>query len=687
MMNIVKSRQESYLRFTVALLLAVLLVVLWSSLAWIHSQSVNRKIENSFRQTDTLALLFAQQTTSTFHNVDHALLVVRKIWINHSAEMPDEINAYKDFLGEVILQIGIVDAQGVLVYSSLGIPKVPTFLGDREHYKVHQGSLDDKLYVSRPLQGRVSDKWSIQLSRPIFKNSQFVGVVVISVNPDFFVNLYAKTGLGNDGLATMVRDSGEVMLRSSKQSQYVGNIIKPSPYADPGAPMQGSFRRSSQTDGIERLYSYARLPDYGLSVLIGSSIDELLAPVHQQLRQMLLMASAVTLLMLFLGYKLLGTTRLKEQALQALFENKVRLRASHELLEKLSQHVPGMIYQYRLFADGRSTVPYVSQGIQNAYGITAKRVQEDANALFDLLHPDDKQALKASIAESARTLQPWQHEYRVHVPHRGTRWLWGHAQPEKLDDGSTLWHGFVSDITDRKVQEADLHAVQKELETFSYSVSHDLRSPLNTIDGFSQLLGKKLADSDNEKALYFLSRIRGGVAQMERLITDLLALAQVTRTQIQHAPVNLSTLASRIIADLQARHPVSKPLVTIEAGLLAHGDAGLLQVVLENLLDNAWKYSSKQAEACISFGQKRDAQGHTVFFVQDNGAGFDMAHAENLFQPFQRLHGVGDFPGTGIGLATVKRVIVRHGGRIWAESAPALGATFFFMLPSAPEAI
>jgi K+-sensing histidine kinase KdpD len=128
----------------------------------------------------------------------------------------------------------------------------------------------------------------------------------------------------------------------------------------------------------------------------------------------------------------------------------------------------------------------------------------------------------------------------------------------------------------------------------SYAVSHDLRSPLKTIDGFSHLLGKKLAGSDNEKALYFLSRIQSGVAQMARLIADLLALAQVTRTQIQHAPVNLSTLAGSIIADLQVRHPASKPVVNIEAGLLAHGDAGLLQVVLENLLDNAWKYSSKQ---------------------------------------------------------------------------------------------
>jgi signal transduction histidine kinase len=671
----------------VALLLAGLLAVLWSSVAWNHAHSENREIEDSLLRTNTLALLFAQHTTATFRGVDHALLELRKIWIDHPTELQEKVKSYSDFLGEVILQIGIIDAQGLLSYSSLGMPKAPSFLGDREHFKVHQAGLQDKLFVSRPLKGRVSGKWSIQLSRPIFDKGQFAGVMVISVNPDYFVNFYDKVGLGNDGVATMVRDSGEVMVRSSKQDLYVGQIIKPSPYTDPGAPLQGNFRRRSQTDGVERLSSYVRLPDYGLRVIIGPSVDEMLASVHQQQRQILLTASAVTLLTLLMGWKLLGTMRLKEEAQQALSESKAHLHASHELLEKLSTHVPGMIYQYRLFADGHSTVPYASHGIQDAYGVTPTQVRENAKALLVNLHPDDQQAIDASIAESARTLQPWQHEYRVNLPHRGLRWLASHAQPEKLDDGSTLWHGFVSDITDIKNNEAALLAANRELETFSYTVSHDLRSPLNTIDGFSQLLAKRLTGSDNEKALYFLSRIRGGAAQMERLIADLLVLAQVARTQMRHEPVNLSALASSIMEDLQARQPERKTTVNIEAGLQTNGDAGLLRVALENLLGNAWKYSSRQAEARISIGQKLDAAGNTVFFVQDDGAGFDMAHAEKLFQPFQRLHGVAEFPGTGIGLATVNRIIVRHGGRIWAESAPDLGATFFFTLPTVPVVV
>ena len=674
-------RKKSSLQFQVALLLAGLLGVLWSSVAWNHVYSENRQIDNTLRQTDALALLFAQHTTAAFRSADHALLKLRKISISRPAELQEEVKAYSDFLGELILQVAIIDARGLLSYSSLGLPKTPSFLGDREHFQVHQGSLQDNLFVSRPLKGRVSSKWSIQLSRPIFDKGRFAGVMVISVNPDYFVNFYDKADLGNDGIATMVRDTGDVMLRSSKQDQYVGKIIKPTPYADTDAPQQGNFRRRSQTDGVERLYSYVRLSDYGLSVIIGPSVDEILASVHLQQRQILMVASVVTLLTLLLGWKLLGTIRRNEQAQKALSESEANLRASHELLEKLSQHVPGMLYQYRLFADGHSTVPFASQGTLNTYGVTLTQIRENSKTMLVNLHPDDQQAVISSIAESARTLQPWQHEFRLNHPHRGLRWLASHSQPEKLDDGSTLWHGFISDITDIKNHEAALLAVNQELETFSYTVSHDLRSPLSTIDGFSQLLAKKLNGSDNEKALYFLSRIRGGAAQMERLIADLLLLAQVVRTQMQYEPVNLSALASSIIEDLQSRHPERKTTVNIEADLQTHGDAGLLRVALENLLNNAWKYTSKLAEAQISICQKLDAAGSTIFLVQDNGAGFDMAHAEKLFQPFQRLHGVVDFPGTGIGLATVSRIIVRHGGRIWTESAPDQGATFFFSLP------
>ena len=674
--------QKSYVRHKIALLLAALVAVLWSSLVWSYIYAEKREIKDFHRQTATLALLFAKHATATFRGIDYALLDLRNTWLRHPGELKDEVKTYKDFLSVEILQIAIIDAQGWLVYSNLGLPKKPSFLGDREHFKVHQGSLQDKLFVSRPVKGRVSGKWSIQLTRPIFDKGQFAGVIVISVDPHYFVNFYEDANLDASGVATMVRDTGEIMVRSSDLDKYLGKIVKPSPYADPGAPLRGSFRRRSQTDGVERFFSYVRLPEYGLNVVIGSSVVDVLAQLHSQQGQTLLAASGGTLLTLFMAWQLLSTLKRKEAMQQALAESKVRLRASHDLFEKLSQHVPGMIYQYQLFTDGHSTLPYVSNGIQTIYGLTPAQVRDTSGPMLAYLHPDDCDAMAASVAESARTLQVWRQEYRVNLPERGLRWLMGTAQPEKLDDGSTLWHGFISDITESKAMETALRTANRELEAFSYSASHDLRSPLSTIEGFSALLAKNLAGSDNPKALHYLTRIQASAMHMARLIGDLMALAQVGRKPMLQGPVDLSALADDILANLQARQPERQVTLHIEAGLQTQGDAGLLRVVLENLLGNAWKYSAKQPEAEISMSQRLDKAGQPVFCVGDNGAGFDMAHADKLFEPFQRLHAAAEFEGTGVGLATVSRVIVRHGGSIWAESTPGLGTAFFFTLPA-----
>jgi light-regulated signal transduction histidine kinase (bacteriophytochrome) len=245
--------------------------------------------------------------------------------------------------------------------------------------------------------------------------------------------------------------------------------------------------------------------------------------------------------------------------------------------------------------------------------------------------------------------------------------------------------GIDADITEIKAIEAALRLSNQELEAFSYSVSHDLRAPLNTVDGFSRLLAKQLAqqlegDAD-AKVRHYLARIQAGVAQMGQLIEDLLSLSQVTRARLHTERVDLSLMARSLLDEWQTRQPERQVTVTVEGGLQAQGDRPLVRIVMENLLANAWKFTSQTAQAHISVGQTFDAAGLPVFFVKDNGAGFDMAYSDKLFDPFQRLHAASEFSGTGIGLATVSRVIKRHGGHIWADSAPACGATFFFTLP------
>jgi light-regulated signal transduction histidine kinase (bacteriophytochrome) len=226
----------------------------------------------------------------------------------------------------------------------------------------------------------------------------------------------------------------------------------------------------------------------------------------------------------------------------------------------------------------------------------------------------------------------------------------------------------------------ELKAVNSELEAFSYSVSHDLRAPLRSIDGFSQALledyGGRLDDTGQD----FISRIRAATQRMGNLIDDLLTLSRVTRSSIRMESVNLSQLARRIATELQQGCPERRVEFEIAPDLRAYGDTHLLQVVLENLLNNAWKFTAKQSQPIVTVGQSQSDNGSPIYFVRDNGAGFDMAYVDKLFSPFQRLHGMQDFPGNGIGLATVQRIIHRHGGRVWAEGVIDRGATFYFTL-------
>jgi DNA-binding response OmpR family regulator len=231
----------------------------------------------------------------------------------------------------------------------------------------------------------------------------------------------------------------------------------------------------------------------------------------------------------------------------------------------------------------------------------------------------------------------------------------------------------------------ELERTNKELEAFSYSVSHDLRAPLRSIDGFNRLLLANHADKLDEKGKHYLDRISAAAGKMGELIDDLLALSRVGRAQLRSTPVDLSALARHVIAELVAKDPNHAVETHVQDGLVVHADGGLMRVVLDNLLGNAWKFTAKVARPSVVFGaEERD--GTLAYFVRDNGAGFNMDHSAKLFSPFQRLHTNAEFPGTGIGLATVHRIVERHGGRVWAEGRVGRGATVRFTVPRSSTA-
>lgn len=384
------------------------------------------------------------------------------------------------------------------------------------------------------------------------------------------------------------------------------------------------------------------------------------------------------------------------------FQDITQRRQEHAQLRLLETAVSRLndmvvITEAEAFDDAGPRIVFVNDAFERHTGYSRREVIGNTSRL--LWGPKTQHA---ELDRIRTAMEKWAHvRSEVVVYTKAGRELWLEIDITPITDETgryTHWVAVERDVTERRQQQqeilslnrdledrvllrtAQLATANKELESFAYSVSHDLRSPLNTIHGFSQLLAKIDAEHISEKGKHYLNRIGVGVMQMGELIEGLLTLAHLSREQLKLEGVDLSALARRIENECREREPERQVQVTVQDGLIAQGDPRLLSAVLQNLLANAWKFSSKQPQARIEVGSELGAEDDTIFFVRDNGAGFDMAFTHKLFGTFERLHSPGDFPGTGIGLATVKRVIERHGGRVWAEGKPNGGATFFFTL-------
>lgn len=301
---------------------------------------------------------------------------------------------------------------------------------------------------------------------------------------------------------------------------------------------------------------------------------------------------------------------------------------------------------------------------------------------------EDSAYVWSAISEAVRTKGTFELEHRVIKADGTVGWAFSRAIPLLDANGDIYeWFGAASDITDRKhledarLRNAELAAANRELESFSYSVSHDLRHPLRAIKGFSNILLEEYSDKVDEDGKDILNRIMSSTDKMASIIDDMLNLAGISLESMNYRKIDLSSIANTVVNDLRRTDPERDVEVTIALEMPAFADPRLMSIALTNLIGNAWKYSGRNPKARIDFGIMSTAN-ENVFYIRDNGAGFDMNLSHKLFRPFHRLHSGCQFSGTGIGLAIVQKIIQRHGGRIWAESEIGKGATFYFTLAS-----
>jgi PAS domain S-box-containing protein len=377
------------------------------------------------------------------------------------------------------------------------------------------------------------------------------------------------------------------------------------------------------------------------------------------------------------------------------------LRESQRALSTLMFNLPGMAYRCRNDRDW--SMEFVSEGARDLTGHSAEELVTRVT-YGGLIHPDDRERVWTEVQTAIAQDQPFEMTYRIQPASGPQKWVWERGSAVRSAAGPVLaLEGFISDITDkRRAQDevarlnaeleervrqrtAQLQAANAELEAFAYSIAHDLRSPLTSIDGFSHTLDELCGTALGDQGRHYVSRIRAGVRQMSDLTDAMLSLARLSRVRLRWETVDLAVIARTALAQLQEREPQRIADVQIPPQLHAQGDPRLLTQVIHNLVGNAWKFSAHKPRTDIRVGSSQGDDGQPVYFVADRGAGFDMTYADRLFGAFQRLHTPSEFEGTGIGLALVQKVVHRHGGRIWAEARVGEGATFYFTLASEPQ--
>jgi PAS domain S-box-containing protein len=715
------------------ILLGMALSILWTMTILEIRQAEQSAILAAEVQTRGIAQAFAESAQSSIKRIDIILNDLAFVWASRPEDFATEIARKSEAISDVSIQVAVVDEEGWLVFSNLGTPKDRVSLADREHISVHFGTSENQLFISKPVLGRVSGKWSIQFTRPVLKKGRFAGVIVVSVSPDLFARFFRTLSLGVHDNATMVHDSGTIMARTPDWEKYIGRIIDNSPYQGEHVPVQGNYRRSSQLDDVERIFGYYRLPEYRLILAVGVSTKDILAPVLAQRQSSIGIADVVSVILVVMAWLLLRSLAAREaaeanvrSANEALelrvaerttdlrdanerLQNTVRALAEREAqLRTLVEAIPDTV-QFK-DGDGRwlvaNTVALRHLGLENT------RWQGLTDAELGALRPEFASALAFCVSsdeEAWTSAGQYRTEEAVFTP-SGQRTDYDLIKVPLFD---SLGHRQAllvvgRDITERKKIQRELDQYRDRLEQlvsqrtaelskakvsaeaanvakseFLANMSHEIRTPLNAITGMAHLIRRTGLTPEQAEQM---DKIAAASEHLLAIINAILDLSKIEagKFAIEEASVHLEALLSNVATILRESVNAKGLMLRIEIDPMPDdllGDPTRIQQALLNYAGNSVKFTRTGSITMRAKLLNSDGESAFIRFeVEDTGIGVTPDTLSRLFSAFEQADAstTRSFGGTGLGLTITKRLAKLMGGDAGAESTEGVGSTFWF---------
>jgi PAS domain S-box-containing protein len=686
-------RRPSFVALVMLFAALVVGVIWWQALrsqAQLREQVLLQAEQRSLHLADAMA----GQVQAQLNLIDVSLKRLREHWTREPHERFDALarEVLASLPPGLASHVSVADARGYLAYNSLDLGGA-VFVGDRPHFQTLRAG-PDSLQVSMPVRSRLTGEWVFLVGRPLLRQGRFDGVVYLLVQSEQLSAQLRTVALSEHDVVSLIHPGGNYLARSQGNAESIGQSAPASrPFRVDPALLRGNYRVEDALDHAPRTYGWHRLRSSGLVVSVGLADASVLAPLAPALPRNLLTTGLLSLLLLGFGGLIVRDHWRSVRQQRALVRSEERLKEAQQLAHVGSWEM-----------DLRTDEVQWSDEVYRIFEVDPAQTQTTFRRFLEWVHPDDRAMVRQTFEASIKEHQPYNVVHRLLLPGGRVKWVRERGVTEYRGEQAVRSRGTVQDVTEvRQAQQAlqllneqletrvsertrELAQANRELEAFTYSVSHDLRTPLRSIHGFAAVLDEEESDKLSDAGRRHLRRIQDGSRRMGQLITDLLSLAHLNRTQMQQVPVNLSELAWQVARECQRSEPGREVDWEIQDDLQALADPGLMRVVLHNLLGNAWKYTGQTPDARIAFTLEARQNGMATFCVRDNGAGFDMAYAAQLFQPFKRLHAHNEFEGSGVGLASVSRVIRRHGGEVRGEGAVGQGSAFQFSLPDVPVA-